>query len=97
MTDPYAVPAETNDRETILLVDDEEPVRRTFQEWLAGLNCRILTAADAEAAARADADPLSEREHEVLREADRQLRLGALVDAQLRDRLGEQGLRNIGR
>ncbi|MBV9123100.1 MAG: response regulator [Planctomycetes bacterium] len=38
--------------ETILIVDDEEPVRRTFREWLdsAGLNCRILVAADAEAA-----------------------------------------------
>lgn len=38
--------------ETILIVDDEEPVRKTFQEWLAGagLDCRILVAADAEAA-----------------------------------------------
>src|SRR5947208_1202247 len=38
--------------EIILIVDDEEPVRRTFREWLeqAGLDCRILTAADAEAA-----------------------------------------------
>jgi ActR/RegA family two-component response regulator len=38
--------------ETILLVDDEEPVRKTFREWLEGarLSCRILTAADAEAA-----------------------------------------------
>jgi ActR/RegA family two-component response regulator len=38
--------------ETVLIVDDEEPVRRTFREWLegAGLNCLILTAADAEAA-----------------------------------------------
>src|SRR5947209_14770545 len=38
--------------ETVLIVDDEEPVRRTFREWLdgAGLDCRILTAADAEAA-----------------------------------------------
>jgi two-component system, NtrC family, nitrogen regulation response regulator NtrX len=38
--------------ETILLVDDEEPVRRTFREWLEGadLGCRILTAADAESA-----------------------------------------------
>src|SRR5438552_6103205 len=38
--------------ETILIVDDEEPVRRTFQEWLAGsgLNCRVLAAADAEEA-----------------------------------------------
>jgi len=38
--------------ETILIVDDEEPVRRTFREWLegAGLDCRILAAPDAEAA-----------------------------------------------
>jgi two-component system nitrogen regulation response regulator NtrX len=38
--------------ETILIVDDEEPVRRTFQEWLAGsgLSCRVLAAADAEEA-----------------------------------------------
>jgi len=38
--------------DTILLVDDEEPVRRTFREWLEGadLGCRILAAADAEAA-----------------------------------------------
>lgn len=38
--------------ETVLIVDDEEPVRRTFREWLegAGFDCHILTAADAEAA-----------------------------------------------
>src|SRR5258708_5164436 len=38
--------------ETILLVDDEEPVRKTFSEWLecARHSCRILSAADAEAA-----------------------------------------------
>jgi two-component system, NtrC family, nitrogen regulation response regulator NtrX len=38
--------------ETVLIVDDEEPVRKTFQEWLesSGPGCRILTAADAEAA-----------------------------------------------
>src|SRR5438477_3539984 len=38
--------------ETILVVDDEEPVRKTFREWLEGadLHCRVLTAADAEAA-----------------------------------------------
>src|SRR3954465_7642724 len=38
--------------ETVLIVDDEEPVRRTFQEWLprGGLNCRVLAAADAEEA-----------------------------------------------
>src|SRR5437764_272288 len=40
--------------ETVLIVDDEEPVRRTFQEWLAGsgLGVRVLAAADAEAALR---------------------------------------------
>src|SRR5437764_3571599 len=38
--------------DVILIVDDEEPVRRTFHEWLEGakLDCRILTAADAESA-----------------------------------------------
>jgi DNA-binding NarL/FixJ family response regulator len=38
--------------ETILIVDDEEPVRRTFREWLTGahLPCRILAAPDAESA-----------------------------------------------
>jgi ActR/RegA family two-component response regulator len=38
--------------ETILIVDDEESVRKTFREWLEGarLGCRILAAADAEAA-----------------------------------------------
>jgi DNA-binding NarL/FixJ family response regulator len=38
--------------ETVLIVDDEEPVRKTFREWLesARLGCRILSAADAEAA-----------------------------------------------
>jgi two-component system nitrogen regulation response regulator NtrX len=35
--------------ETILIVDDEEPVRRTFGEWLAqaNLGCEVLAAADA--------------------------------------------------
>src|SRR5436305_13322296 len=38
--------------ETILIVDDEEPVRRTFQDWLAGsgLDVEVFAAADAEAA-----------------------------------------------
>ena len=38
--------------ECVLIVDDEEPVRKTFREWLegAGFGCRILTAPDAEAA-----------------------------------------------
>jgi ActR/RegA family two-component response regulator len=41
-----------NDADTVLIVDDEEPVRRTFREWLegAGLGCEVITAADAEAA-----------------------------------------------
>jgi ActR/RegA family two-component response regulator len=40
--------------ETVLIVDDEEPVRRTFREWLeeARLGVAILTAADAEEALR---------------------------------------------
>lgn len=39
-------------RETILIVDDEESVRRTFHEWLAGsgLNCDVHSVASAEAA-----------------------------------------------
>lgn len=42
----------TDTTETILLVDDEEPVCRTFREWLtsANLGCRILTASDAASA-----------------------------------------------
>jgi two-component system nitrogen regulation response regulator NtrX len=38
--------------ETILIVDDEESVRRTFREWLeeADLGCRVLAAKDAESA-----------------------------------------------
>jgi ActR/RegA family two-component response regulator len=38
--------------DTILIVDDEDPVRKTFREWLEGANlgCAILTAADAEQA-----------------------------------------------
>jgi ActR/RegA family two-component response regulator len=38
--------------DTILIVDDEEPVRRTFREWLAGagLDCRILAVPDTESA-----------------------------------------------
>jgi ActR/RegA family two-component response regulator len=39
-------------QETVLIVDDEEPVRTTFREWLesARLGVRVLSAADAEAA-----------------------------------------------
>ena len=42
----------TENPETILIVDDEESVRKTFREWLDGasLGCRILAAADAESA-----------------------------------------------
>jgi two-component system, NtrC family, nitrogen regulation response regulator NtrX len=38
--------------ETILIVDDEDSVRRTFRDWLqeADLGCTILTAGDAESA-----------------------------------------------
>jgi ActR/RegA family two-component response regulator len=38
--------------ETILIVDDEEPIRRTFREWLeeADLGCRALVAGDASVA-----------------------------------------------
>src|SRR5262249_46376504 len=38
--------------ESILIVEDEEPVRRTFREWLegAGFPCHICTASDAEQA-----------------------------------------------
>jgi len=41
-----------DEADTVLIVDDEEPVRRTFREWLEGANlgCEVLTAADAEAA-----------------------------------------------
>jgi ActR/RegA family two-component response regulator len=47
--------------ETILIVDDEESVRRTFREWLesSGLPCHILLAEDAESALReANRQPL---------------------------------------
>jgi DNA-binding NarL/FixJ family response regulator len=40
--------------DTILIVDDEESVRRTFQEWLASAmpSARVFAAADAETALR---------------------------------------------
>jgi ActR/RegA family two-component response regulator len=46
------MPSGSDSAETILIVDDEEPVRKTFREWLEGANlgCRILSAADAESA-----------------------------------------------
>ena len=42
----------TEAAETILVVDDEPAVRKTFQEWLeqSGFGCTILAAADAEQA-----------------------------------------------
>jgi ActR/RegA family two-component response regulator len=42
------------DADTILIVDDEESVRRTFREWLeeASLQVQILVAGDAESALR---------------------------------------------
>jgi ActR/RegA family two-component response regulator len=44
------MPSSDSSPETILIVDDEEPVRKTFREWLdsAHLDCRILMAAGAE-------------------------------------------------
>ena len=46
------MPTVSETAETILIVDDEEPVRKTFREWLQGANlsCRILAASDAESA-----------------------------------------------
>ena len=46
------MPTGSETAETILIVDDEEPVRRTFREWLEGANlgCHVLAAADAESA-----------------------------------------------
>jgi ActR/RegA family two-component response regulator len=46
------MPIVSESAETILIVDDEEPVRKTFREWLEGadLGCAILAAPDAEAA-----------------------------------------------
>jgi two-component system nitrogen regulation response regulator NtrX len=47
--------------ETILVVDDEPAVRKTFQEWLeqSGFGCKILAAADAEQALRlANQEPI---------------------------------------
>jgi ActR/RegA family two-component response regulator len=43
---------QANEADTVLIVDDEEPVRRTFREWLEGadLGCEVLAAADAETA-----------------------------------------------
>ncbi len=46
------MPSQPEDLDTILLVEDEDSVRKTFREWLesARLPCRILSAADAESA-----------------------------------------------
>src|SRR4051794_3712050 len=40
--------------DTVLIVDDEESIRRSFRDWLepANLGVRILAAADAEGALR---------------------------------------------
>jgi two-component system nitrogen regulation response regulator NtrX len=40
--------------DTVIIVDDEESVRRTFQEWLAGsgLDVNVFVASDAESALR---------------------------------------------
>jgi two-component system nitrogen regulation response regulator NtrX len=48
------MPIGSESAETILIVEDEEAVRRTFREWLedADLGCQILTALDAESALR---------------------------------------------
>src|SRR5262245_5761344 len=44
--------ARVDGADTARIVDGEEPIRRTFREWLEGadLGCEVLTAADAEAA-----------------------------------------------
>src|SRR6516164_5111192 len=44
--------SESEGTETVLIVDDEHAIRKTFQEWLEGadLGCHILSALDAEAA-----------------------------------------------
>src|SRR5215469_18935577 len=46
------MPTGNESAETVLIVDDEEAVRKTFQEWLEGANlgCRVLAARDAESA-----------------------------------------------
>jgi ActR/RegA family two-component response regulator len=48
------MPPDEHPAETVLIVDDEESVRKTFREWLEGANlgCRVLTASDAEEALR---------------------------------------------
>src|SRR6188508_1541966 len=45
-------PSDSSSPDAVLIVDDEEPVRRTFREWLEGakLGVEVLTAADAESA-----------------------------------------------
>src|SRR5580692_1746842 len=47
--------------DTVIIVDDEESVRRTFQDWLvaSGLDVNVFVAADAETALRiANEQPL---------------------------------------
>src|SRR3954454_23557491 len=43
-------PSTAEAAETILVVDDEESVRQTFREWLAGVGATVLSAGDAEEA-----------------------------------------------
>jgi DNA-binding response OmpR family regulator len=53
--------ARATDAETVLIVDDEESVRRTFSDWLkdANLGCRVLTAGDVATALRiANQEPI---------------------------------------
>src|SRR5262249_2100002 len=44
------MPTGNESAETVLIVDDEEAVRKTFQEWLEGANlgCRVLPARHAQ-------------------------------------------------
>src|SRR5262245_55426589 len=46
------MPQNAEPAETILIVDDEDSVRRTFKDWLqgAGLGATVLSASDAESA-----------------------------------------------
>ena len=56
----------TEQAETILIVDDEEPVRKTFREWLTGadLGCLAMRLEKDSRAAPAVARWLAERRSE---------------------------------